>query len=117
MKQFMDKDFLLTNEVAKELFFDVANTMPIVDYHCHIDPKEIAEDRKFENITQVWLGGDHYNGVKCVQTEWTNTILLEMHQIVKNSRSGQKRLKKLLEIHFSTGLTWNFKDTLDTMVF
>ena len=60
MKQFMDKDFLLTNEVAKELFFDVANTMPIVDYHCHIDPKEIAEDRKFENITQVWLGGDHY---------------------------------------------------------
>ena len=56
----MDKDFLLTNEVAKELFFDVANTMPIVDYHCHIDPKEIAEDRKFENITQVWLGGDHY---------------------------------------------------------
>ena len=52
MKQFMDKDFLLTNEVAKELFFDVANTMPIVDYHCHIDPKEIAEDRKFENITQ-----------------------------------------------------------------
>ena len=60
MKQFMDKDFLLTNEVAKELFFDVANTMPIVDYHCHIDPKEIAEDRKFENITQVWLGDDHY---------------------------------------------------------
>ena len=60
MKQFMDKDFLLTNEVAKELFFDAANTMPIVDYHCHIDPKEIAEDRKFENITQVWLGGDHY---------------------------------------------------------
>ena len=56
----MDKDFLLTNEVAKELFFDAANTMPIVDYHCHIDPKEIAEDRKFENITQVWLGGDHY---------------------------------------------------------
>ena len=51
----MDKDFLLTNEVAKELFFDVANTMPIVDYHCHIDPKEIAEDRKY-NTSMAWWG-------------------------------------------------------------
>lgn len=117
MKQFMDKDFLLTNEVAKELFFDVANTMPIVDYHCHIDPKEIAEDRKFENITQVWLGGDHYKWRQMRSNGVDETILLEMHPIVKNSRSGQKRLKKLLEIHFSTGLTWNFKDTLGTMVF
>lgn len=60
MKQFMDKDFLLSTETSKKLFHDYAEKMPILDYHCHINPKEIAEDRKFENITQVWLGGDHY---------------------------------------------------------
>ena len=58
MKQFMDKDFLLSTDTAKELFHDYAETAPILDYHCHIDPKEIAQDRKFDNITQVWLGGD-----------------------------------------------------------
>ncbi len=60
MKQFMDKDFLLATETAKVLYHDYAAKMPILDYHCHISPQEIFEDRKFENITQVWLGGDHY---------------------------------------------------------
>ena len=60
MKQFMDKDFLLSNETAKVLYHDYAAKMPILDYHCHINPQEIWEDRKFETITQVWLGGDHY---------------------------------------------------------
>ena len=60
MKQFMDKDFLLDTETAKKLYHEIAEKMPILDYHCHINPQEIAEDRKFENITQVWLGGDHY---------------------------------------------------------
>ena len=57
MKQFMDKDFLLSTETAKKLYFDYAAKMPILDYHCHINPMEIAQDRKFDNITQVWLGG------------------------------------------------------------
>ena len=60
MKAFMDKDFLLETETAQKLYHEYAAKMPIVDYHCHIDPQQIAEDRKFENITQVWLGGDHY---------------------------------------------------------
>ena len=60
MKPFMDQDFLLTTKTAKHLYHDFAAGMPIIDYHCHLDPKEIWEDRKFENITQVWLGGDHY---------------------------------------------------------
>ena len=60
MKDFMDRDFLLTNEPAKKLYHDHAEKMPILDYHCHISPREIAEDRRFETITQVWLGGDHY---------------------------------------------------------
>ena len=60
MKAFMDKDFLLSSETAKHLYHDYASSMPIIDYHCHLDPREIYEDRQFENITQVWLGGDHY---------------------------------------------------------
>lgn len=60
MKKFMDKDFLLNSETAKILYHDVAADMPIFDYHCHISPKEIYEDRHFKNITEVWLSGDHY---------------------------------------------------------
>ena len=56
----MDKDFLLETETARKLFHDYAEKTPILDYHCHINPREIAEDRQFDNITQVWLGGDHY---------------------------------------------------------
>lgn len=60
MKPFMDKDFLLSTETAKKLYHNYAEVMPILDYHCHLNPQEIAEDRHFENITEVWLGGDHY---------------------------------------------------------
>jgi len=56
----MDQDFLLSTETAKRLYHGTAEKLPIIDYHCHIDPREIAEDRKFDSITQVWLGGDHY---------------------------------------------------------
>ncbi len=56
----MDKDFLLQTETAKELYHNHAAKMPIFDYHCHINPQEIAEDKHFENITQIWLYGDHY---------------------------------------------------------
>jgi glucuronate isomerase len=57
MKKFMDENFLLETETAQHLFHDYAKDMPIVDYHCHIPPKEIYENRRFENIAQVWLGG------------------------------------------------------------
>lgn len=60
MEQFMDRDFLLTTEYAKKLYHGIAKRLPVLDYHCHINPREIAENRKFETITQVWLGGDHY---------------------------------------------------------
>ena len=60
MKKFMDEDFLLSTETAKKLYHEYAEVMPIIDYHCHLSPKEIYEDIKFDNITQVWLGADHY---------------------------------------------------------
>lgn len=60
MTPFMGNDFLLTNDTAKVLYHNYAEAMPIIDYHCHLSPMEIAQDRRFENITQLWLGGDHY---------------------------------------------------------
>ena len=60
MTEFMGKDFLLTTETAKRLYHDVAEKLPIIDYHCHINPKDIYEDVTFDTISDVWLGGDHY---------------------------------------------------------
>lgn len=60
MKQFLDADFLLQTETAKQLFHDYAKEMPIIDYHNHLPPDEIAANRQFENLTSMWLKGDHY---------------------------------------------------------
>jgi len=60
MKKFMDENFLLTNPAAVKLYHGYAASMPIIDYHCHISPKEIYEDKHFSNLTEVWLSGDHY---------------------------------------------------------
>lgn len=60
MKPFIHHDFLLENKYAKDLYHNYASRQPIIDYHNHLSPKEIAEDRIFENISQVWLAGDHY---------------------------------------------------------
>ena len=60
MKKFMDDNFLLESETAEKLYHKYAKEMPIYDYHCHLSPKEIYEDKKFRNITEAWLGGDHY---------------------------------------------------------
>lgn len=57
---FLQEDFLLQSTTAKKLYHDYAEKMPIYDYHCHVSPKEIWEDRKYENLTQAWLYGDHY---------------------------------------------------------
>lgn len=60
MRTFMDEDFMLHSETARKLYHSWAEGLPILDYHCHISPEDIARDRRFENITRIWLGGDHY---------------------------------------------------------
>ena len=60
MKPFMDEDFLLSTDTAKTLYHTYAENLPILDYHCHVSPREIAENKSFSNIAEVWLGGDHY---------------------------------------------------------
>lgn len=56
----MDENFLLSNDTAVELYHKYAKEMPIIDYHCHLNPQEIYENKQFKNITEVWLYGDHY---------------------------------------------------------
>ena len=60
MESFINKDFMLTNDTARELYHKSAEKMPIIDYHCHLVPKMIADNYQFDDITEVWLGGDHY---------------------------------------------------------
>lgn len=60
MSAFLHEDFLLTTATARRLYHGVAKTQPIYDYHCHLPPDQIAANRSFENLTQIWLGGDHY---------------------------------------------------------
>lgn len=60
MKPFLDENFLLNNQTAKTLYHDYAKAMPIFDFHCHLSPKEVAENKRYRNITEIWLGGDHY---------------------------------------------------------
>jgi len=60
MNGFMDENYLLETKTAKKLYLEYAKDMPIFDYHCHLPVQEIADDKKFENITQLWLSGDHY---------------------------------------------------------
>lgn len=60
MKTFMCEDFLLSTETARRLYHENASKQPIYDYHCHLEPAEVASDRRFENLTQIWLAGDHY---------------------------------------------------------
>jgi glucuronate isomerase len=60
MKKFLDENFLLQNKTAQQLYHEYAKEMPIIDYHCHLPPDQIANDLNFENLTQIWLYGDHY---------------------------------------------------------
>jgi glucuronate isomerase len=96
MKPFMDKDFLLSTNTAKTLYHDYAAKMPIIDYHCHINPQEIAENRSFNTVTQLWLGGDHYkwrqmrsNGI---EEKYITGTATDFEKFVKWSETLQKAI-------------------------
>ena len=99
MKAFMDKDFLLETKTAKNLYHKIAKDMPIIDYHCHISPKEIYEDVRFESLDQVWLGGrqpdgsyfgDHYKW-RVMRSNGTP------EEYVTGNKSGRERIQKFAE--------------------
>ncbi|MDE5855702.1 MAG: glucuronate isomerase [Anaeroplasmataceae bacterium] len=89
MKEFMDKDFLLTTETAKKLYHEHAEHMPIIDYHCHLQPKEIYEDKKFRNLAEVWLGAGVVmvittSGEAYVQEAMRKTLFLVQMMTIRN---------------------------------
>lgn len=99
MKKFMDKDFLLQNKTARHLYHDIAKNMPIIDYHCHISPREIYEDVRFESLDQVWLGGkkpdgsyfgDHYKW-RLMRSNGTS------EEYVTGDKSGKEKIRKFAE--------------------
>ena len=98
MKNFMDKNFLLQTETAQELYHNHAAKMPIIDYHCHLNPQMVADDYRFKSLTEIWLGGDHYMNA---------FVPVKKRQIGRNLRNGQKRSHILSVIHCTTGHIWN----------
>jgi len=99
MKNFMDKNFLLQTETAQELYHNHAAKMPIIDYHCHLNPQMVADDYRFKSLTEIWL---------CVPMVWMNAFVpVKKHQIGRNLRNGQKRSHILSVIHCTTGRIWN----------
>ena len=107
MKPFMDEDFLLRTPTARHLYHDVAAGMPILDYHCHIDPREIAEDRKFENITQSGWEAIIISGGRCVPTGSGRIISPETPRTGRNFRNGRRRWRRLSGTRCSTGAIWS----------
>ena len=75
-KSFINEDFMLTNDYARELYHESAEKLPIIDYHCHLVPKMIAENYQFADLTEVWLGGDHYKWRATFRTTMPRTILI-----------------------------------------
>lgn len=99
MKDFMDKDFLLETETAKHLFHDYAEDLPIIDYHCHIPPQEIAEDRKFDDLSQVWLGGQNPDGT-CTGDHYKWRVMRSngvSEDYITGSQPAVERIKKFAE--------------------
>ena len=107
MKPFMDKDFLLTTPAAVRLYHEYAADMPIVDYHCHVSPKEIYEDKRFANITQVWLGGDHYKWRLMRSNGVDEYYITAEPPTGRNSRNLPRLCPAPSAIPCTTGAIWN----------
>ena len=90
-KPFINDDFLLTTKAARELYHRNAEKMPIIDYHCHLNEKEIKEDKRFENIGELWLAGDHY--------KWRAMRLAGVdEEYITGSKSYKEKFFKYAEI-------------------
>jgi glucuronate isomerase len=83
MTKFLDENVLLHSKTAQQLYHEFAKDMPIIDYHNHLPPDEIAADKNFENITQVWLNGDHYKW-RAMRTNGFGNVPAKT---IKNSKS------------------------------
>jgi glucuronate isomerase len=101
MKSFITDNFLLKSSFAQKLYHDYAKELPIIDYHNHLPPDEIAADRQFENLTQVWLNGDHY--------KWRAMRTLGIDEaFITGTKSDQFKFFKVGPIRFHTPCVIHF---------
>lgn len=107
MKAFMNDDFLLSTDVAQRLYHDYAKSLPIFDYHCHLSPKDIAENRQFNDLTEIWLEGDHYKWRAARTAGVPERFITGMRLIMKNISIGQRLFPCVLVIQFIIGYIWN----------
>ena len=84
MSYFLTDNFLLQGKTAQKLYHDHVKSLPIIDYHCHLSPEEIATNKQFNNLTDIWLRGDHYLDVTCYGTDsrgrWIVTDAMEIRK-------------------------------------
>lgn len=90
MKSFLDSNFLLQSETAQKLYHEHAAKMPIIDYHCHLIPQQIADNYQFANLTEIWLGGDHYKWRAMRANGVPETYITGINQRMKNLKNGLK---------------------------
>ncbi len=105
---FMNPDFMLQNDTAKRLYREHAANMPIIDYHCHLSPKMIAEDHRFSTITELWLEGDHYKW-RAMRTNGVDerSAPARTRPTGRSLRNGPKPCPTLCVIRSITGVTWS----------
>ena len=106
MAKFMDENFLLYNDTAKKLFFEGAADMPIFDWHCHLSPREIYENKQPADIAELWLGGDHY--------KWRAMRSFGIEErYITGDASGYEKFKAWAKVlRSTTGLILNCRDIL-----
>lgn len=88
MKSFLDSNFLLQSETAQKLYHEHAAKMPIIDYHCHLIPQQIADNYQFADLTEIWLGGDHYKWRAMRANGVPETYITGDNQRMKNLKNG-----------------------------
>jgi glucuronate isomerase len=110
------KNFLLKTKTAQRLYHDYAKDMPVIDYHCHLPPQQIADDTQFENLTQCWLYGDHYKWRAMRINGVSESIVPVQKEIGKSLRNGRKQFRILCATRYITGRIWSCSDILMYMI-
>ena len=105
---FIHDDFLLTNKAARRLYHEYAEHEPILDYHCHLPPPDVAENRRFQNLFEIWLEGDHYKW-RAMRANGVAEEILHRRTAppTKNSSPGRAPCRTRCAIRCTTGRTWS----------
>ena len=107
MISFLDEEFLLHSEATRELYHEHAEPQPVFDYHCHLSPRLIAENHRFENLHDIWLAGDHYKWRAMRVTAFPSATARGMRLRSRNSSPSRAPCQKHCAILFIIGPTWN----------